>query len=441
MNKFAIATLGCKVNQYESAGIVEALTEKGFSHVPFTGEADIYIVNTCTVTGKTDYQSRQLIRRAHRANPAAQIIVTGCYAQIAPHELAALPGVAMVVGTEAKERIPAIITRGTGRQTNIAVSEIARKGTFSGLFPATFPGHTRAYLKIQDGCNSFCSYCIIPYARGRSRSLPEDEVLRQVRNLSQAGYREVILTGIHLGMYGNDLSPRSSLITILRKIEEDRPVERLRLSSIEPMEVTDDIIAHLTQSDILCRHLHIPLQSGDNSILQSMKRVYDKNLFQERIDKIVAAIPDIAIGIDVMVGFPGEGDAEFELTRALIEGMPVAYCHVFPYSPRPGTEASHLADQVSDSDKKARGRILREIGYRKRTAFNRTAIGTTLPVLVEDARDRTTGHMKGFSDNYIPFLIPGVDESAANDILSITAESETGGKIIGRQADAPQRQD
>jgi len=433
LTKIAITTLGCKVNQYESAGIIEELQRRGFSIVPFKSEADIYIVNTCTVTHKTDYQSRQLIRRANRINPGAAIIVTGCYAQIAPGELADLAGVRAVVGMEGKENIPSAINELIKCEHKIITSDISLKKNYSALSVNRFPGHTRAFLKIQDGCNSFCSYCIIPYARGRSRSLPEDDVIEQIRNLSDAGYREIVLTGIHLGIYGHDLSPVTSFPDLLKKIEDINIIERLRISSIEPMEITDDLIDHIKDSRVICRHLHIPLQSGDDRILNLMKRNYNTRQFRNRIEKILNAVPEIGIGMDVMVGFPGEGEKEFNNTRDFIDGIPLAYLHVFPYSRRPGTKASQLPDQVDESIKKERGKILRDMGKKKRMEFNKRFIGKTLSVLVENGKDRETGFLKGFSDNYIPVLIPVSNVSMNNHIVTVRAESLTGGKILGRK--------
>ncbi|MBN2179286.1 MAG: tRNA (N(6)-L-threonylcarbamoyladenosine(37)-C(2))-methylthiotransferase MtaB, partial [Deltaproteobacteria bacterium] len=354
MVRVAIATLGCKVNHYESAGIEEEIRSRGFSIVPFRSEADIYIVNTCTVTGKTDYQSRQLIRRANRTNPEASIFVTGCYAQIAPEILAALPGVTMVVGTRQKAAIPDLLSSEAGKETIINVKNINDERFLSCLSVTDFHGQTRAYLKIQDGCNAFCSYCIIPYARGRTRSLPENRIIEEIRSLYQAGYREIILTGIHLGMYGHELSPRTSLSDLLSRIEKETDIERLRISSTEPMEITDGIIELIRESSILCRHLHIPLQSGNDKILKAMNRNYDSRQFEERIETIVQEIPDIGIGIDIIAGFPGESEEKFENTRAFIERLPIQYLHVFPYSKRPGTAAFSLSDHVPENIKKER---------------------------------------------------------------------------------------
>jgi len=435
--RVAITTLGCKVNHYESAGIEEKIRSRGFSIVPFRSEADIYIVNTCTVTGKTDYQSRQLIRRAHRTNPEASIFVTGCYAQTTPEILAALPGVKMVVGTGQKTAIPDLLCKEVGNETIIYVKNVEDERFLSSLPVTDFHGQTRAYLKIQDGCNAFCSYCIIPYARGRARSLPEDRVIEEVNSLCRTGYREIVLTGIHLGMYGHDLSPGTSLSNLLRRIERETDVERLRISSTEPMEITDRIIELIGSSDILCRHLHIPLQSGDDTILRAMNRNYDSRQFEKRIEAIVGAIPDIGIGIDVIVGFPGEGDEEFENTKAFIERLPIHSLHVFPYSKRPGTAAFSLSTHVPEKIKKERARTLRAIDEEKRLSFNSRFIGKRLSVLVEGTKDRGSGLMKGFSGNYIPMLIEEANPSMTNCIIEVegteTFERKLKGKIIGHE--------
>jgi threonylcarbamoyladenosine tRNA methylthiotransferase MtaB len=435
--RVAIATLGCKVNHYESAGIEAEIRSRGFSIVPFRSEADIYIVNTCTVTGKTDYQSRQLIRRANRTNSEASIFVTGCYAQIAPEIVAALPGVKMVVGTGQKAAIPDLLSNKVGKETIINVGNIDDEGPLTCLSVTDFHGQTRAYLKIQDGCNAFCSYCIIPYARGRTRSLPEDRVIEEIRSLCRAGYREIILTGIHLGMYGHELSPRTSLSDLLSRIEKETKVERLRISSTEPMEITDGIIELIKESSILCRHLHIPLQSGDDIILKAMNRNYDSRQFVKGIEKIVQAIPDIGIGIDIIAGFPGEGEEEFQNTRAFIEQLPIQYLHVFPYSKRPGTAAFSLSGHVPEDIKKGRARILREIDHEKRLSFSSRFIGKRLSVLVEGKKDRGSGFMKGFSDNYIPILIEEANPSMTNCIVEVEGteifEKSLKGKIVSNE--------
>lgn len=432
MIRVAVATLGCKTNQYESAGIVQTLKENGFSPVPFNGTADVYIINTCTVTGKTDYQSRQLIRRAARNNPGAAILATGCYAQVAPEEIARIPGVVMVAGNQEKMNILPLIREMAKNGKKTVVSDIGKVKAFSTPEARSFPGRTRAFLKIQDGCNTFCSYCIVPYARGRSRSLSEKAVLERITSLGQSGYREVVLTGIHLGAYGHDLQPETDLLAILRHVEKKKLVARLRLSSLEPREITEDMLSFMSKSEVLCRHFHIPLQSGDDGILQLMGRDYDGDFFKGLVKKILAYLPDAAIGTDVMAGFPGEGKKEFTATRQLIEELPIAYLHIFPYSSRTGTKASLLSHQVSDAEKKERAQALRHLGKEKREAFAGRFLGKELTVLLEGKRDRDTGWIQGFSDNYIPVVVRDGKPSYTNYLVRVVPEVVREGKLMGR---------
>lgn len=432
--KVAIATLGCKVNQYESAALGEALTRRGYILVPFSSPADCYIINTCTVTARTNYQSRQIIRKAIRRNPDALVVVTGCYAQTASAEIAEIPGVSLIAGHEEKDQIPDLLGRLLKNHLEIQVGNIRKTRRFSSLAVTRFQGHTRAFLKIQDGCDSWCSYCIVPHARGRSRSLVEAAVLEQLARLGRTGYREVVLTGIHLGAYGQDLSPKSSLVDLLQKIERQRPVDRLRLSSIEPTEISDELITLLRQSALLCPHLHIPLQSGDDVILSRMKRHYTASFFKNLLDKLCRTIPDLAVGIDVIAGFPGEDAGAFERTVQLIESLPVAYLHVFPYSARPGTPAAAFPDQVSPDEKKKRAEILRNLGARKRESFAGRFQGRLLRVLVEERRERSSGLRKGFSDNYLPVLLTDGDASQVNQMVQVRIEDIEGTRISGRIA-------
>jgi threonylcarbamoyladenosine tRNA methylthiotransferase MtaB len=430
MVRVAVATLGCKVNQCDSAGIAEAMTACGMTIVPFEEEADCYIVNTCTVTGKTDYQSRQLIRRAIRKNPAAAVFVTGCYAQRAPAEIARIPGVSIVAGNAEKAGLPELVRETTGRKgpPQILVGEIRDEKGFPRLEQAVFPEHTRAFLKIQDGCDALCSYCIVPHARGRSRSLPSAEVAERLATLAGGGYREVVLTGIHLGAYGRDLAPPEDLAAVIRRCTDECSVERLRLSSIEPLEITDELIALVGTSGVVCRHLHIPLQSGDDGILAAMRRDYDAAFFRDLVQKIQAAIPGVAVGVDVMAGFPGETEAAFANTLRLVEAMPVAYLHVFPYSRRPGTHAAAMPGQVPEEEKKRRARILRRVGDEKRRAFAARFIGKPVTVLIEGRKDHATGYPLGFTDNYIPVAVHGGAD--ANRIVRATPDSFRNGRLI-----------
>ncbi|MDO8724331.1 MAG: tRNA (N(6)-L-threonylcarbamoyladenosine(37)-C(2))-methylthiotransferase MtaB [Syntrophales bacterium] len=432
MVRIAVATLGCKVNQYESAGIVQTLKENDFTPVPFNGAADVYIINTCTVTGKSDYQSRQLIRRTARANPGAAILVTGCYAQIAPEEIARLPGVTMVAGNVEKGDILQLVRETVGGERKTVFSDIRRVKEFSTPAADVFPGRTRAFLKIQDGCDTFCSYCIVPYARGKSRSLPEAEALERVDSLSKAGYRELVLTGVNLGAYGDDLNPATDLLALLHRIEQKSLIPRLRLSSLEPLEITGDMLSFIRDAGRFCRHFHIPLQSGDDGILSLMGRKYDGVFFKSLVEKILYYLPDAAVGIDVMVGFPGEDEEAFSRSRQLIESLPVAYLHVFPYSPRPGTPAALLPGRVAESDNKKRGNIIRHVGRTKRETFAGRFLGKELSVLLEARRDPVTGWMKGYSHNYIPVMVTNGKASLVNSLVKVIADKIHDGKLIGR---------
>jgi len=439
--RVALATLGCKVNQYESAALEAAFAEKGFVVVPFTDEADCYLVNTCTVTGRTDYQSRQLVRRAVRRNAGALIVVTGCYAQTRAEDLAGIPGVAIIAGNREKEAIPGMVADLWERKKreelpSAAPHRCVGEGGGADLFSFPevrhFPGHTRAFLKIQDGCNAFCSYCIVPYARGRSRSLPPGDVLRRIAGLGGQGYREVVLTGIHLGCYGQDADPPAGLAALLRQVEARGLVDRLRISSIEPLEVTDELLALLAGAARICPHLHIPLQSGDDTILSLMNRHYDRLFFRGLVERIAAARPETAVGLDVMVGFPGEDERAFQQTVELIAGLPVAYLHVFPYSKRPGTAASAMAGHVRDEDKKKRAEQLRDLGQEKRLAFMERFVGKRLQVLLESRVDKKSGFHKGFSENYLPVTVVDGTPGLINQVIPVLVDEIGNGGLIGR---------
>jgi len=409
--RVAIATLGCKANQYDSEIIRETFEERHCEIVPFSEGADVYVINTCTVTGKTDYQSRQLVRRAHRLNPEARIVVTGCYAQVAADEAKSIPGVSMVVGNRKKEKIAELIDCG-GRvsETQVLVPAMSGNMGFSEKIVRRFGNRTRFFLKIQEGCDAQCSYCIIPRARGRSRSMVPETVLECIGKSKSSGYKEVVLTGIHLGAYGLDLTPLTSLTKLLKKSEREKPIARLRLSSIEPNEISDELIDLLARSEIVCPHLHIPFQSGDDTVLKRMNRPYAADDLRVLTLKLTRSIPDLAIGVDVIVGFPEEGEAEFDRTVQLLEELPITYLHVFPFSPRKGTPAFHFPGRVDGNTVKQRGKLLRSLSSKKRTAFYQSYLNRKLKVLVETKRDKRTGLFKGLSRNYIPILIDGGDE-------------------------------
>lgn len=419
MTIFSIKTLGCKVNQFESETLEQTLAARGCR--PACGEkADLCIINTCTVTQKAAMQSRQAIRQAIRANPGARILVTGCYAQTEPEAIKKIPGVHDIVGHGDKSRIPETLIlpelpkypepEETGSQ--------APTKPGSGNQPAScLPGNTlqnaqcrtRPFLKIQDGCNAFCTYCIVPFARGRSQSQPVGSVIESIRRLKKDGIHEVVLTGIHLGHYGLDLTPRSSLADLLAVVESAGPMERIRISSIEPAEISDELIDRVADSQVFCRHFHIPLQSGDNEVLKRMNRPYTREMFHDLISRIHDRIPDAAIGVDVLVGFPGESDAAFDQTISLIEALPITYLHVFPYSPRKGTPAYDFLNQIPPSIVKARCSALRSLGRAKKKRFFRSHIGKEVEILIEGVRDDVTGHLKGMTSNYIPVMVEGKD--------------------------------
>ena len=404
---FTISTLGCKVNQYESDAIAQSLKTVGCILLHGEENADLCIINTCTVTHKAAMQSRQSIRQAIRNNPGARIIVTGCYAQVDPSEIKKIKGVHDIIGHADKHKIPEMIVPTEHVEPPHPVltwREISDERAFSQMADAAFGKRTRPFLKIQDGCNTFCSYCIVPYARGRSRSMAIDNVLENIHNIQQAGFCEVVLTGVHLGAYGLDLSPKTNLFTLLKRIQASTAIERVRLSSIEPLELTQDIIQLVAGSDRFCHHFHIPLQSGDDDILKRMNRPYSRTFFRNLVLKINALIPDTAIGVDALVGFPGETEAAFENTYSLIQELPVTYLHVFPFSPRAGTPASQYPHKVPSKIIKTRCEKLRELGNVKKIDFYKIFLGQRLKVLIESKRDSSTGYLKGLTSNYIPVL-------------------------------------
>ncbi len=431
MKKIAITTLGCKVNQYDSATMEEALQTKGYQIVDFRTQADFYIINTCTVTKKTDYQSRQLIRRAQRKNLHAKIIVTGCYAQVAPQTIAQIPGISLILGNVQKQKIADFITNNEGGESpNIIVSDINLQNCFDDPPLHSFPHHTRAFLKIQDGCEAFCSYCIVPYVRGKYRSLDPEETLKRLLTLANAGFKEVVLSGIHLGAYGIDLNPPFTLLKLLQMIERKKPVPRIRISSLEPMDITDKMVDSLSTSKIICPHLHLPLQSGDDDILKRMNRPYQSIDFRKLVNNLTSKIPHLCLGVDVIAGFPGETDRHFLNTYNLLEELPISYFHVFPYSKRGKTLAASFPDQVPGKTISNRSELLRKLGKTKREQFYSSYLGKKLNVLIEEKRDRQSGLLKGRSRNYIPVLLEG-PETLKNKEMEVGIIKVEGERVWG----------
>jgi threonylcarbamoyladenosine tRNA methylthiotransferase MtaB len=415
MQRIAITTLGCKINQFESAAMAESLGREGFLVVPFADEADIYLINTCTVTARTDAESRRLIRRARNRQPAAKIVVTGCYAQVAFDQLREMSGVHLILGNSEKKGIAELL-REIGEEPRVLVSDISLERQAAGITLESFAEHTRVFLQVQNGCDAFCSYCIVPYARGRSRSVPLAEALDGIRSFTGKGFKEVVLTGIHLGGYGLDLTPRQSLLDLLTAVDEGELVPRLRVGSIEPTEITTPLVRFFATSEIICPHLHIPLQSGDDRVLERMNRRYNTSRFREVIEELAATIPDICIGCDVIAGFPGETDGEFETTYRLIDALPIAYLHVFPFSPRQGTPAATMPSQAPGGVIRERAAALRRLSERKKRAYHERFVGRELEVLVQERKEG--GMVKGLSRNYIPVMLPG-DDNLINSEISV----------------------
>jgi threonylcarbamoyladenosine tRNA methylthiotransferase MtaB len=433
MLTFKISTLGCKVNQSESDMIAEELQANDWHPADKAESSEVVVINTCTVTQKAAMQSRQAVRQAIRANPDARIVVTGCYAQTEPGAFEKISGVQYIVGNADKHRLVELISTdhvSTADAPIIICHDVQRSQPLKPGSAAISGSRTRPVLKIQDGCSAVCTYCIVPRARGPSRSLPPENVLEGIRALSEAGYLEIVLSGIHLGHYGHDLKPKTSLNELLDRIERSTVMPRVRLSSIEPLEVTEDLIKRVAESSRFCRHFHIPLQSGDDRILKKMKRPYTSDDFTRRIHKIHNCIPDAAIGVDILVGFPGETDTAFNNTYECIRALPVSYLHVFPFSVRPGTPAASFGNQIAPDIIKKRCALMRRLGNSKRLNFNQRFIDQPLEVLVESTRHAATGYLKGLSSNYMTVLIDA-DSSHINQLLSVRIKARFDDALLG----------
>lgn len=411
--KLAIATLGCKLNHYDSSAIRESFEAEGYEVVPFGEQADVYVVNTCTVTGKTDHQCRRLIRQAvkRKALGDARVVVTGCYAQVSPDEVQRLVwGVDLVAGNNEKGRIVELLGECNGGGTERRVSDVFAERRIRSLPIRRFGDYTRAFLRIQEGCNRRCAYCIIPYGRGRSRSEPPANVLEQARRFAGEGYREIVLAGVHIGAYGKDLDEKTSLAALLRDLHEIDGIRRIRLSSLDPTEFTPELVDTITSLPGICRHLHIALQSGDDEILRRMRRPYTAAEFEKLVAAILDRSTETAVATDIMVGFPGEDDRSFERTHRFLRSLPLASMHVFRFSPRPGTPAAGMEPQVKEEVKRERSRRMIRLRDEKSIEFRRGFIGKKLEVLVENRRWKNTRLLTGLSDNYIRAFFSGSDD-------------------------------
>ncbi|EON70117.1 tRNA (N(6)-L-threonylcarbamoyladenosine(37)-C(2))-methylthiotransferase MtaB [Lysinibacillus sphaericus] len=404
-------TLGCKVNHYETEAIWQLFKEDGYDRTEFENQADVYVINTCTVTNTGDKKSRQVIRRAVRQNPDAVICVTGCYAQTSPAEIMAIPGVDIVVGTQDRTKMLGYIEQYRNeRQPINAVRNIMKNRVYEELDVPAFTDRTRASLKIQEGCNNFCTFCIIPWARGLMRSRDPQEVLHQAQQLVDAGYLEIVLTGIHTGGYGQDLKDYN-LAQLLRDLETNvKGLKRLRISSIEASQLTDEVIEVLRKSNIVVNHLHIPIQSGSDTVLKRMRRKYTMEFFGERLTKLHEALPDLAVTSDVIVGFPGETEEEFMETYNFIRDHKFSELHVFPFSPRTGTPAARMEDQIDEDIKNERVHRLialnNQLAKEYASRFENEVLEVIPEEYVHDGSDEE-GLLTGYTDNYLKIVFEG----------------------------------
>jgi threonylcarbamoyladenosine tRNA methylthiotransferase MtaB len=455
MATFFIEQFGCRATQADAAAIERQLRDRGYAVSSDANSADVVVVNTCTVTSAADLQARQAIHAIHRDHPSAQIVVTGCYAQRSPEELAVLPGVSWVVGNLHKPEIPRLISEmAPVSQTRHAAGFVPASAIRSEQFSVhTVPvdsaprdpglariltgdvqeqreflfaaveggesGHTRPVLKIQDGCDKRCSYCVIPHVRGRSRSLAPDRAISELRKLAEGGAREVVLSGIDIGNYGRDLTPRTNLRDLLRRSLYETGIERLRVSSIEPIDVSEELIGVFAESGRMARHFHMPLQSGSDRILAAMHRWYRAEHYARRAELVRERLPDAAIGADVIAGFPGETEDDHRCTLALIETLPLTYVHVFSFSPRPGTPAAEMRDPVPAADISRRAGELRALGEEKKAAFHKTQLGRAARVLTlnRGGKGAFGAWTRAISGNYLDVRVSG--EWATNQFVDI----------------------
>ncbi len=428
--RIAFATVGCRLNQFETDALRGKAQAEGHAIVAFDAAAELYVINTCTITAEADADSRRLARQAVRRNPSALVAVTGCYAQAAPGAVAAIPGVDLVLGNgEKPELLSYIREAGKNGGARVFVSEGGGHRQIDDYGPGIDSDRTRAFLKIQDGCNYHCSFCIVPEVRGGNRSQPPDRVLEQIRRLHGAGFPEVVLTGIHLGTYGRDLTPPTSLTELCRRIAALEVAPRIRLSSLDPHEVKPDLIRLLAESPRFCRHLHLPLQSGDERILRRMRRGHTAAQFRDLVERLADGVPGIAVSGDVIVGFPGEDDRAFQETYDLLESLPIAGMHVFSYSRRPGTDAAGYPNQIPRQVKAERSRALRSLVTQKGQAFRRRFLGEALEVVVLD-RDGPDGLLEGLSDNYLRIWFTG-DPALRGGMARVRVEQVTGRGLLG----------
>lgn len=407
MPRVAFTTLGCKVNQFETEAMEGLFKQRNYSIVSFDDQADVYVINTCSVTHLGERKSRQVIRRASRLNPGATIAVTGCYAQISPEEVQAIEGVDVIVGTRERHHIVELVEEAAKSKSKLnAVTNIMAADTFEDIPLFHMPGRTRAFLKIQEGCTNFCSYCIIPYARGPLRSRSLASIASEAWKLVNAGFKEIVLTGIHLGAYGHDLEIKASLVDAVKTVLRVDGLLRLRLGSLESIEISDELIELISNEPKLCQHLHLPLQAGDDQVLSAMNRHYNTKDYRVLIEAIRSKVPSIAISTDIIVGFPGETLEMFNNAIQFVDSLSFSRMHVFPYSRRKGTPAADFPDQVPESEKKRRAHIMGELAVKKTEQFEAAFFGKEFIVLFETY---ASGIVEGLTGNYIRVYAEGIE--------------------------------
>ncbi len=431
MKKAAFYTLGCKVNYAETESLQTLFEKAGYRITDFNRKADVYVINTCTVTGVSDHKSRKMVRRVRRRFPGSRIVVTGCYAQGFPEEVCRLEGVDLVIGTHGREKLPALLEALPRGGAHNLVRSFPEDAFFEKLPSAPRRGRTRGFLKIQEGCRAGCSYCIVPLVRGPLRSLPPGEVLERARRMVREGYREIVLTGTHLGLYGEG-SPGITLAGLLGELETLSGLSRLSLSSLEPADITGELVDRVVESSLICPHLHLPLQSGDDEILKRMGRNYTAGEYAYLVCWLRQRKPDLAVSADVMVGFPGESAQHHRRSLEFVERMELSRLHVFIYSARPGTPAALLSDPVSAAEKERRSREMIALGKQAARTFRRRFIGAVQEVLVEQVLPRS--HAAGFTPHYLRVKIPlsGKARLRRGALVPVLIEGEDEETLLGR---------
>jgi threonylcarbamoyladenosine tRNA methylthiotransferase MtaB len=435
---FSILTIGCKLNQFESECIRESLLRRNWCLQRMEDGAQFCIINSCTVTGRSDARCRNAVRRARRASPDTFIVVTGCYAETQPEKLSAMDEVDLVLGNGAKQDVPCILDAiaAGGHSGMFATADTPFHAPADETAIECFHGHSRAFVKVQEGCSASCSYCIVPRARGPSRSVPPHRIRHQLQVLQNHGYHEIVLTGIHIGRYGADLTPPLTLATLVESIIDGTRDLRVRLSSIEPTEVTPRLLEIIASSDRIAPHLHIPLQSGDDVILEEMNRLYRARQFREVIEALSRARPDLALGTDVIVGFPGETEERFERTVALVRELPISYVHVFSFSPRPGTPAAVMAGRVSPEAKKRRSSRLIALSASKKHSFLKSQVGTVQLGLIEDLERAASSFARCLTGTYCDVFVPRRN-GVAGTLAHVRITHMARGNLYGVLVDGP----